>query len=360
MSNFVDSLNYTSVNEDSNSEIRSLKIQNSDKILCITGSGTRTLDLLTQSPTQIDSVDYNPCQSYLLELKLAAIKNLEYEEFLDFLGVSFSDTRVQIYRQIRGSISVEARDYWDRNLMILQEGVFYKGRWENYFSLLALFINLTRKQLLQKLFNCTTISEQYNLWRSEWNNIFWQSFLKSISPKLSWKYFLRDPGFYKYLPKDLSIYTYLRQRLNSAAENILFSQSPFATLLFKGKLDPTKSLPPHLQKQNYDKLKEFLSRVKIVTASIINYLENNKHVKYDGYSLSDISSYTGIADYNRLWTNILKTASNRALICERQFLVKRDIPKTIVKRFLRDNAMENNLLQNDQSIFYSFVVAKIL
>ena len=45
MGNFHNTLNYSSANEDSRSENKSLLINNNDKILCITGSGARTLDL---------------------------------------------------------------------------------------------------------------------------------------------------------------------------------------------------------------------------------------------------------------------------------------------------------------------------
>jgi len=358
MNDFFNNLNYSSVNEDSNSEIRALNIKEDDKIFCISGSGTRSLDLLTQLPSQIVSVDYNPCQNFLLELKMAAIKVLEYEDCLRFLGVSHSERRDQIYLNIRPFISSDALYYWDKNSEIIKQGVVYKGRWEQYFKLLSLFLNLTRKYLSQKLFSCSSVLEQNKLWNNHWDNYYWQTFLRLVSSRIGWKYFLRDPGFYKYVPEEFSIYEYLNKRFNSASENFLFNQSPFATLLLKGKLDASKSLPPHLQKQNFAKLKESLSRIKIVTASLINYLKDSKNEKFNAFSLSDISSYAGLKDYKKMWTTIFESSLEGALICERQFLVKREIPQIIAKKFERDQVLENELAKTDNSIFYTFIVAE--
>ncbi len=86
MPSFLETLNYSSSNEDSNSELKALCIDKNDSILSITGSGARALDLLIKNPAKIVSIDFNPCQNHLLELKIAAIQHLEYQEFLEFLG----------------------------------------------------------------------------------------------------------------------------------------------------------------------------------------------------------------------------------------------------------------------------------
>ena len=90
MKSFFETVNYSSSNEDSRSEIRALQLISQDSVLCITGSGARTLDLLIANPAKVVSLDFNPCQNFLLELKIAAMHELDYEEFLEFLGVNNS------------------------------------------------------------------------------------------------------------------------------------------------------------------------------------------------------------------------------------------------------------------------------
>jgi len=98
----MNTLLYSSINEDGNSERTALSITTEDTILTITGSGARALDLLVDNPKKIISVDSNPLQSYLLELKLGAITALTYEEFLSFLGLtSVREDVLSLYRKVR-------------------------------------------------------------------------------------------------------------------------------------------------------------------------------------------------------------------------------------------------------------------
>ena len=359
MSSFLETLNYSSSNEDSNSELKALCIDKNDFILSITGSGARPLDLLIENPDKIVSIDFNPCQNHLLELKMAAIRHLEYEEFLEFLGVRPFQKRITVYNNLRQSLSAEARNFWDQQIEMIEKGVIYQGQWEKYFLKLAKIFGLTRKQLRLKLFNCTNMNDQAYLWRNEWDNIFWRLFLRFISSRYTWKALFGDPGFYLYVPAQFSIYKYLRDQFFFASNNILMRESPFATLLFFGKYDVERALPIYLQREHFKILRNNLSSIQIVTQSLLEYLEHCREKQFQKYSLSDFSSYTSIEDYSKIWKGILKTASAGAIICERQFLVKRDIPQDVEASVTRIAELEKELMDHDDSIFYTFVIAKM-
>ena len=96
MDSFLNTINYSSYNEDGTSELKALNIAPNDNVLCITGSGARTLDLLIATPNSIISIDYNPTQNFLLELKITAIRELSYDEFLAFIGIRPSSKRKTI------------------------------------------------------------------------------------------------------------------------------------------------------------------------------------------------------------------------------------------------------------------------
>lgn len=359
MKSFLETLNYSSSNEDSRSEVKALHIGEEDSVLCITGSGARTLDLLIESPREIVSVDFNRCQNFLLELKMQAIKHLEYEEFLNFLGVFPSQKRDHLYKTIRRSLSIDARNFWDSNSTMIQNGVIYQGRWERYFHQLERLVSLVRPHLRDKLFNCSSISDQARIWRDEWNNLPWRLFLRSISSRVVWKYIFGDPGFYHYVPLSFSIWKYLNTRFTSAFGNTFLKDSPFATLLFFGKFNPNCGLPAHLEGRHYTTLRNTLHRVRIVTQSLIDYLDCCKKNSLDKYSLSDFASYTNMEEYKKIWKGIIKTASRGAQLCERQFLVKREIPVEVRSSVRLDKALGSELTRTDNSIFYTLLIATI-
>lgn len=354
MKNFLARINYSSINEDGISEIRALNIKSGDRVLCITGSGSRTLDLLTQNPKEIISIDINPCQNYLLELKMAVIHEFDYADFIRFVGLEKDAQRLERYYRVSHLLSKQARKFWNKNQSLIRKGIIYQGQWEKYFRLLAVILKILKRKELEKLFNCKTLEAQRNVWSEEWDTLPWRIFLKTISSKKCWKYLYRDPGFYRYVPKNFSIFRYLNTRFNNGVANVQFNQSPFVSILMKGKLEKGVALPPHLVKSNYEILKSNLHRVRPITASLLEYLSNGTTDKFDSFSLSDITSYTNPCEYENLYQDIVKHSTPGAKICERQFLVKRELPASIQNRMHHNYDLENNLEKTDSSLFYSF------
>ena len=63
---FFNKINYSASNEDSESERIALSLTSEDTVLCITGSGARSLDLLVDSPKEIVSIDFRQSLRYPL------------------------------------------------------------------------------------------------------------------------------------------------------------------------------------------------------------------------------------------------------------------------------------------------------
>jgi S-adenosylmethionine-diacylglycerol 3-amino-3-carboxypropyl transferase len=289
---------------------------------------------------------------------MRAIERLDYSDFLRFIGVSPCQRRRSVYRTIRKSLSGGARVFWDSHPKMLDKGVIYQGGWEKYFYQLSFIIRQARPLMLKRLFDCRNIEEQAYVWNTGWNNAEWRGFIRILSSRLIWKYFLRDPGFYRFVPPLFSIPDYSLEKFAFVFENILVRKSPYANLLFWGKYDPKGALPIYLRKENYLTIQSRLASIRIVTQSLGDYLEKGAK-RFNKYSLSDFSSYTGWEDYKRIWKGIIRTAKNEAVICERQYLVKRNIPKEISGFVSRDSDLELKLQRTDNSIFFSFIVARL-
>ena len=81
-------INYSQCWEDPLLLNEALEINAQDTVLSITSGGDNTLFLLLKQPKKIVSIDFNPVQNYLLELKIATLKALPHGEVLEFLGES--------------------------------------------------------------------------------------------------------------------------------------------------------------------------------------------------------------------------------------------------------------------------------
>jgi S-adenosylmethionine:diacylglycerol 3-amino-3-carboxypropyl transferase len=258
---------------------------------------------------------------------------------------------------MRGGLPAEARAFWDKNLGSIRKGVVYQGGWEKYFRNLSLVIGLVRRKLLEAVFACPDVARQACLWKGAWNSREWRTFLRLVSLRSVWKYAFGDPGFYRYVPKDFPVYAYLERRFEHAFRNVLLRESPYASMLFLGRLG--RALPPHLRKENYPALRERISALRVVTRPIGDFLAASGPNSFDGYSLSDFSSYTDAREYGRIWRGVLRTAGPAARVCERQFMVKRPLPVDVAPHIGRDPELERELEKTDDSLFFSFIVGQV-
>jgi len=110
------SLVYNTCWEDPAVDRLALNLTPRDTMLVITSAGCNVLDYAIHGAGRIHAVDANPRQTALLELKLAGIRRLEFEDFFQLFGTGYHPRFSELYRQtLRGELSDFARDYWDRH-----------------------------------------------------------------------------------------------------------------------------------------------------------------------------------------------------------------------------------------------------
>lgn len=344
---------FTTSNEDVSSELTALSLGSEDRVLCITASGSRPLELLAAGPREIVAIDYNPAQSFLLELTVAAIRRLEHAEFLQFLGVMPSDDRGATYRALREDLGGEARAFWDGEAKRIKNGIVYSGRWER----LMWFGNLARRRRARQLINCTGLDEQRRFWAERWATRWWHRRQHLAGKRWIWEYLIREEG-YRHIPRDFDVPEYMIRRLSQAAYTKLLRDCPLAWLIYLGRYDPAVALPPYLQAGYYPIMRERMSCIRIVTDSLSRYLSGDSG-SFDAYSISDFSSYADLGTYRDVWTGLARKATAGARVCERQFLVKRDPSGVLGEELARDAEIEARLELEDNALFYTFVVGRL-
>ncbi len=110
------SLVYNTCWEDPAVDRLALDLRAQDRMLVIASAGCNVLDYALVAPACIHAVDANPRQIALLELKLAGIKYLEFEDFFALFGAGRHPRFEFVYRKVlRDRLSPFARSYWDRH-----------------------------------------------------------------------------------------------------------------------------------------------------------------------------------------------------------------------------------------------------
>ena len=125
---YARSLVYNTCWEDPAIDCQALQLGPEDSILVITSAGCNALDYALQGPRKIYAVDANPRQTALLELKLAGIRTLQFDDFFAIFGNGFHPgIRSLYYQLLRPELSAFARTYWDRHIQWFcsHHGSFY-------------------------------------------------------------------------------------------------------------------------------------------------------------------------------------------------------------------------------------------
>lgn len=105
------------------------------KVLTVGASGDHILNLILLGATKIDYFDINPFTEFFVELKIAAVKALEYVEFLQYFCADDWDKidcfNSRAYRKISPHLKGDTRTFWDS---LYLEFTGRKIRFSNLFS----------------------------------------------------------------------------------------------------------------------------------------------------------------------------------------------------------------------------------
>ena len=122
------SLVYNTCWEDPAVDRQAFNLTPEDVLLVITSAGCNVLDYALLAPKRIHAVDANPRQTALLELKVAGVRALEFDDFFNIFGDGCHPAFPTLYnRYLREQLSDFARGYWDKRVEWFagQRGSFY-------------------------------------------------------------------------------------------------------------------------------------------------------------------------------------------------------------------------------------------
>lgn len=181
---YARSLVYNTCWEDPAVDRQALEITPEDHVLVISSAGCNALDYALDGPARIHAVDANPRQTALLELKIAGIRRLDFEDFFALFGEGRHPDFPALYRlHLRGELSDFARAWWDRHLLWFthpRDSFYYHGLsglvargFRTYFRL--------RPKLaadVQELFNAPDLAAQREIYDARIAPALWTPAMK--------------------------------------------------------------------------------------------------------------------------------------------------------------------------------------
>lgn len=358
MKRFFSRLNYSFGNEDWKTEQRALQAGPSDRILCITASGDRPLHLLLDDCKQITSVDASDAQNHLLHLKSAAIKSLDYKEYIRFLGAIPCEKREESFKRVIGALNQSSVKFWTKHHKKIRKGVLYQGDVERLTKLIAGVTSFVRGSKVRRLFTINDLEEQRSFVGREWDTYLMRKVFDLALSKPLMRILAMDPGLYSNVDPSIKMGAYIYTRMLNSLYQGLAKENMLISLIFRGYVGQ-EAFPPYLEPQSFAVIRKRLDRLCIKTQNILTFLEEAEPNSFDRFSLSDIASYMDAKAFQEMIKNIYKSAKHGARFCIRQFSSNHQIPNEFENCFQREFALEKLLEKEDNCFVYRFMIGTI-
>ncbi len=351
---------YSTCDEDSNSELEALSLSEEDEVLSVTGSGCRSLSLLVENPKRLTSVDYSPGQSHLLELKLAAIRALNYDKGLAFFGVDDCSDRWTIFNELKKDLTPRAAAYFERHRKAIESGVLFAGRHEQFYVRFAApMLRLLYGRAFKRIFAADSLEEQRRIYASSVNGFLWRALVRYGFSDLTIKLILNDDK-YKITNDVGPAGEYILERLDHTFNFHLAKDNHWLSLMINGRYLDRSALPHFLLEENYEAIRRSTTDVRVVTANMLDYIASLPDGSIDKFSLSDITSCITREEFYRLMSEVARTSRENAKLCYRNFLARYRVPNTMKPRMLRNGEMSDRLTRDDISFVYTLEVASVV
>lgn len=339
--------------EDPEADRRALRIGPDDVVFSITSGGCNALTFLLDDPQKVIALDISPYQSYLLDLKIAVFKTLDYDELLEFVGARHSDRRADLYQRIRAELTDESKEYWDQQGGKIQAGIIHCGRYEKYMRLLRVWVRrLIGPSTIRRFFETESSSARVSLFHETWENVWWWILTRVLLSRATMT-LLFDQAFFRYIDESFSFGRHFAQKVKHALTELPMKENYFLSYILLGNYYSDDHLPVYLRKENFEIIRSRLSRIVVLTDSCEHYFASLPDNSISRFNFSNIFEWMSAEAYEQLLRAAIRVAKDNAILVYRNLLVFRERPAVLSDRIRPLRALASELLSKDLSFIYS-------
>ena len=255
-----------------------------DNVLVITSAGCNALDYVLTEPNHVYAVDMNPRQNALLELKLSAIRNLQYEDFFSLFGKGrLPDGRRIYHEKLRTGLSPWSQKYWARRIKFFdnrRRSFYFRGTSGSVARLINVYINRICKVRpeIDLILNADSVEAQSQIYYEQLYDRFWS---KSMRFAINRDTTLSMVGVPKAQRRQVEmqyeggIVSFIQDCVESVFAKLPLADNYFWRVYLTGEY-AMDCCPEYLRHDNFERLKNGLvDRVSVHTSSVQSFLEQH-------------------------------------------------------------------------------------
>lgn len=317
---------YPQIWEDPVVDMAAMEIRPHHEILCIASGSCNALSYLAANPAKVIAVDLSPAHVALGRLKAAAFRELpDYDMLRTFLVDASSDSNISAFNNLIEPVLDEGTlSYWNkrdwrgrRRISVFQSGLYKAGLLGRTISALHLVSRLYGKDLKCYL-DCRTLEQQRAFFDREIAPLFDKRLIRFITSHRASLFGLGIPPaqFELLAGPDGDMAKVLRERTEKLACDFPLQDNYFARQAFGAGYgsDRTHALPPCLEEDNYETVRNNIDRYSINQVNLIELLRARPGNSLHRFVLLDAQDWMNNRQLNELWAEITRTATADARV----------------------------------------------
>jgi S-adenosylmethionine-diacylglycerol 3-amino-3-carboxypropyl transferase len=326
---------YNTCWEDPRLDRVALNIQPDDNVLVITSAGCNALDYALCGPEHVYAVDMNPRQNALLDLKIAGIKTLEFEDFFRLFGYGFHPEAKRLYeRRLRMSLPAWSQAWWDKWIKFFTNPTrtfYYRGASGAFARLIKIYIDRMARVRphIDAILEAKTLAEQREIYNEHLSERFWS---RSMRFAMNRDTTLSMVGVPKAQRRQVEtqyqggIVQFVQDSVEAVFCKLPLADNYFWRVYMKGEYS-RGCCPEYLKPENFQRLKDgLIDRVSTHSNSVQGFLDKH-HGDISKYVLLDHMDWLSDKFFPLLeleWQAILHRAAPRTRIIWRSGGLKTD------------------------------------
>lgn len=318
---------YAQIWEDPVADMAALRLAPGEHLVCIASGGCNMMSYLTAGAGSVTAVDLSPAHVALGRLKLAAATALpDHAAFHDFFGrADISENVTRYDTLIAPALDAESRAWWEargplgrRRIKMFARGFYRHGALGRFIGTVHGIARLARVDF-RPLLEAQTLEQQAAFFETRMAPLFEARVIRALAARRASLFGLGiPPAQYQKLAADGdgSVLPVLRERTRRLMCDFPIRENYFAWQACARGYDrrPGASLPPYLQPDRYEALREAAPRGTISNRSLTDRLAGLPAGSRDAYVLLDAQDWMSDAQLNALWAEIDRTAAPGARV----------------------------------------------
>jgi S-adenosylmethionine-diacylglycerol 3-amino-3-carboxypropyl transferase len=277
---------YNTCWEDPRLDQVALELGPADNVLVITSAGCNALDYTLSGPQHVYAVDLNPRQNALLELKQAAIRELDFDRFFRMFGEGYLPDAAATYsRQLRSQLSSRSRMFWDKRINWFgnpRRSFYFRGTSGSFARMMKVYTDKVIKvrPQIERLLEARNLQEQQEVYYQGLYDKFWTKPVRFTMNRDTTMSLLGVPRAQRRQIEDYypgGLVKYIQDCVESVFVRLPIQDNYFWRVYMNGQYTRA-CCPEYLKEENFRKLRDGgLDRLTTHTDSVQGFLD-----KFDG------------------------------------------------------------------------------